>query len=285
MATLRFYDDGLPESIVTDRILRLESAGWWRAAEYETRSYMYAVQAVTGGPIKLGRTVDPSSRLKGLSTASAVPLRFLITVPEWVVSEADAHEKWQHLRCQGEWFEPDQPLLDWLQIDLPLLQAQRTVIAERYRQVAKRREARLHEVARRQSPFRRFAYLIKRVEIEREREERRLAREVEKASVAAARAARLEQPCPLCGAFMTNGSTAPLENFFTCKPCARWVRACVTDGRETVEQTYLAAIAKAEETLARAQDRLSRHVSHCTRMDALSLDAVATSHGWKVGNA
>lgn len=75
-------------------------------------SYLYAVDG--GDLIKLGRSTRPDSRLSSLQTASPVLLDVLAVVPEWLMSEARAHDKWAGLREHGEWFRATPELREWV---------------------------------------------------------------------------------------------------------------------------------------------------------------------------
>lgn len=67
--------------------------------------WMYAIESVAGGEIKLGITTDPRRRLVGLQTGNPTDLLLLaawrIDSPE---EEAHLHRRFGHLRIRGEWF-------------------------------------------------------------------------------------------------------------------------------------------------------------------------------------
>jgi len=70
---------------------------------------VYWIQAVEGGPIKIGAASDPTgeSRLKGLQTGNPNALRIVGVVPGHVKLEAWLHKKARSYgaRVRGEWFE------------------------------------------------------------------------------------------------------------------------------------------------------------------------------------
>lgn len=75
-----------------------------------TRTYF--IQAVDGGPIKIGVSVDPRKRLKSLQTSSHQELRIIGTLKG--NREPELHEKFSELRLKGEWFRDDPKLKMWI---------------------------------------------------------------------------------------------------------------------------------------------------------------------------
>ncbi len=72
----------------------------------------YVIQAVSGGPIKIGRTAsDPKKRLRELQTGSPEPLRIVHVFDG--DHERELHDRLSAYRLHGEWFRPDAlPLID-----------------------------------------------------------------------------------------------------------------------------------------------------------------------------
>lgn len=76
------------------------SAGW----------YVYFIQAEDGGPVKIGRSKNPTERLKALQTAS--PKRLVIRrlqsmhYHESLKVEKGLHRRYAEARLDGEWFRP-----------------------------------------------------------------------------------------------------------------------------------------------------------------------------------
>lgn len=80
--------------------------GWW----------LYAMRPIgETGPIKLGRSYNPAQRRRTLERAGGQKLEIVTQVPEYVVSEAEAHRQWAPIRLHGEWFEATPELLAWLE--------------------------------------------------------------------------------------------------------------------------------------------------------------------------
>jgi len=70
-------------------------------------SWVYFIQEGTDGPIKIGYTAaNPKGRLAALQTGNAKPLRVVTWAPGTTQDERDLHERFKHLRMQGEWFQP-----------------------------------------------------------------------------------------------------------------------------------------------------------------------------------
>lgn len=73
----------------------------------------YFIQMGEGGPIKIGQSRDVASRLHQLDTYAPYPLKVLATSPE-PGAERICHSTFNHLKTKGEWFEPNQELLDYI---------------------------------------------------------------------------------------------------------------------------------------------------------------------------
>ena len=72
---------------------------------------VYFIQQGEDGPIKIGFTVDLRKRLVALRTSTPHPLRLLLEVPGGEDVERDWHKRFAHVRLNGEWFRPDDELL------------------------------------------------------------------------------------------------------------------------------------------------------------------------------
>lgn len=72
--------------------------------------YIYFVQAVEGGPIKIGRSKSPKRRLKAHQVSHPAVLKLCRTVAVHIskagTMESNIHKHFAHARLQGEWFEP-----------------------------------------------------------------------------------------------------------------------------------------------------------------------------------
>lgn len=78
--------------------------------------HLYAIQADGDGLIKIGSTIDVRKRLKILRANSPVPLDLLGVMPDVRDGEGGlegmVHEILRNFREHGEWFRPEEPVLD-----------------------------------------------------------------------------------------------------------------------------------------------------------------------------
>jgi len=72
----------------------------------------YFIEAQATGLIKIGRSVEPSRRLKDLMTASPAALRLIGVLEQ--DCERELHQQYASLRTTGEWFKAEDPLLTYL---------------------------------------------------------------------------------------------------------------------------------------------------------------------------
>jgi len=76
---------------------------------------VYFIQAECGGPIKIGATSHLKERLSSLSRqSSGQKLRVLGTMKGHIPEERQVHRRFSHLRGWGEWFEPADDLLSFI---------------------------------------------------------------------------------------------------------------------------------------------------------------------------
>jgi hypothetical protein len=75
------------------------------------KGYVYFMQAVDGGPIKIGWAKDPEKRLAAHQVSSASELKLLGAM--WGTQDVERkwHARFAHLRIRGEWFEGTEALL------------------------------------------------------------------------------------------------------------------------------------------------------------------------------
>lgn len=88
---------------------------------------VYMIQAVDGGPVKIGLASLPTHRLSALQTSSAAKLKLLRLLDGGGDAEYDLHNRFAHLRIRGEWFTfvPEMLTDDLGYTDLPLPRASR----------------------------------------------------------------------------------------------------------------------------------------------------------------
>jgi hypothetical protein len=78
---------------------------------------VYFIQAVNGGPVKIGWTSDEKfqNRLSGLQTGNPYRLQVIGTMEGDQQVERSLHKQFQHLRLCGEWFENTDELMEFIQ--------------------------------------------------------------------------------------------------------------------------------------------------------------------------
>lgn len=67
---------------------------------------IYFIQQGADGPIKIGHTTNPRTRIPTLQTGSPVRLRLLKTIPGGRSRESQIHGQLSGYRLEGEWFSP-----------------------------------------------------------------------------------------------------------------------------------------------------------------------------------
>ncbi len=80
----------------------------------DQKGFVYFVEAVGLARVKIGFSDDPPARLRQLATGSAVPLKLLAQTPGTVALEKQLHNRFGHLRIEGEWFHATRELLDFI---------------------------------------------------------------------------------------------------------------------------------------------------------------------------
>lgn len=73
--------------------------------------FIYFIQSVNGGPIKIGKADNPQVRLKMLQSANPETLDIIGLAQGGVVQERMLHKHFDNARIQGEWFNPSLELL------------------------------------------------------------------------------------------------------------------------------------------------------------------------------
>lgn len=68
--------------------------------------WIYFIQGVSGGAVKIGVANDPKKRLADLQRTSPIQLRIVAARPGDIFQERELHERFAEHRLHGEWFEP-----------------------------------------------------------------------------------------------------------------------------------------------------------------------------------
>lgn len=75
---------------------------------------IYFIQQGPGGPIKIGSASNIRKRMKSLQTGSPVALVFLGHIDGTASTEHEIHRLLRRYSLMGEWFRPDQEVLQYL---------------------------------------------------------------------------------------------------------------------------------------------------------------------------
>lgn len=78
------------------------------------KAVIYFIQGVDGGPIKIGISSRPRTRLQDIQICSPVLLRLLTTIPGDVAKELSLHIRFAPWRLHGEWFQPVPELIGYI---------------------------------------------------------------------------------------------------------------------------------------------------------------------------
>jgi hypothetical protein len=92
-----------------------ETRGLTANENFEQRPHQTWTYFIHGADaIKIGKSLNPRGRMAELQVGSGCELKLLLAVPYDRLPEASAHRKFKHLRLHGEWFRPEQDLLDFI---------------------------------------------------------------------------------------------------------------------------------------------------------------------------
>lgn len=75
---------------------------------------IYFIQRGEDGPVKIGTSVDPDTRLRTLQTAVPEPLKLLDVIPGDRKREVEIQRDLAPFRINREWFEPAAELLTYI---------------------------------------------------------------------------------------------------------------------------------------------------------------------------
>lgn len=64
--------------------------------------------------IKIGFSIEPKRRLESIQISNHHTLEVLAAVPTSLITEREAHKRFQHLRIRGEWFRAEKELLNFI---------------------------------------------------------------------------------------------------------------------------------------------------------------------------
>jgi hypothetical protein len=78
----------------------------------QTQMYVYFVQQGENGPIKIGRASNVARRVRQIQVSNPAPLRLLASIDG--DREMEMHERFMKSCISGEWFKPEDELLQFL---------------------------------------------------------------------------------------------------------------------------------------------------------------------------
>jgi len=79
------------------------------SATLDSQGFVYLIQSVVGGPIKIGKADDPSVRLAEIQFWSPFELRVIAKAPGGYLLERELHHRFRPYRLHGEWFSEHAP--------------------------------------------------------------------------------------------------------------------------------------------------------------------------------
>jgi hypothetical protein len=79
------------------------------------KEYVYFIQQGVSGPVKIGRSYNPTARMAQLQTAHADRLRMLYFERGGRDEECRLHAKFSECHISGEWFELTTEMLQYIE--------------------------------------------------------------------------------------------------------------------------------------------------------------------------
>ncbi len=87
-------------------------------AQHTRKEIVYFIQTITelkNNPIKIGTTKNLHKRLGKFNTDSPFELKVLGVIEGGTKKETELHILFDHLRIKGEWFRPENELINWIE--------------------------------------------------------------------------------------------------------------------------------------------------------------------------
>lgn len=84
------------------------------------RKYVYFMQRNSDGFIKIGESDNPRKRKSKVQAEVGEPVELLYYFPQPVPLETLLHDKYRNGRADGEWFNPSEELLEYIQLGISL---------------------------------------------------------------------------------------------------------------------------------------------------------------------
>lgn len=114
LAHIREHERAYPPKMVKDERAAIEARQHAAELEQQRRNrqrYVYALQAVNGGAIKIGCSQNPTARLSQLQGSTPTTLQLLATMAGDYTTEKGFHDRLAAHRVKGEWFNPTPEVL------------------------------------------------------------------------------------------------------------------------------------------------------------------------------
>ena len=81
----------------------------------KSRAHVYFARNTESGRVKIGSSWVPASRVRSLSRTEHAPVELLAVIRDaGPIVEREMHERFEHLRWRGEWYEPMPELLGYI---------------------------------------------------------------------------------------------------------------------------------------------------------------------------
>jgi hypothetical protein len=76
---------------------------------------IYFARVIPNGPIKIGFSISVETRIRTISTTSPFPIELIGDMEGTLEDETRLHSMFADYRLNGEWFEPNGKLLDFIE--------------------------------------------------------------------------------------------------------------------------------------------------------------------------
>ncbi len=100
------------DAVRKDKFTDQQLTGLANSPPKKPKGYVYFIQGLCGGAIKIGYSVCPEKRLQALQTGYPDTLTILLMIPGNESIETSIHHKFRDSKLKGEWFRPDAYLID-----------------------------------------------------------------------------------------------------------------------------------------------------------------------------
>ena len=80
---------------------------------FENEQYVYFMQGVDTGRIKIGISTNPLARMRGLQLSEKVILLHVMEGGQTL--EVELHRRFAYLRHHGEWFDPGGEIFEYIE--------------------------------------------------------------------------------------------------------------------------------------------------------------------------